>query len=447
MGSFTGTGTVRDGLVFGYDTGYGLEYLDNYRFYKGRPSINYIAHQNALPQSSYETYVHTTGTWADNHPFAIKAYNAQGTQITGYVNTGVNSGNYTPWQHAHWQYDDTLKKPVVVSIAKDSQWKAKNYGAQMGAWSTDYGLSAGDKYVISWLQWTSDLNLCHDAGFYSKNTSNSNGFHDGRSGSNTKNTKLNTWERVHHVFTISANRDLTNSYGSVYMYTHTTSNNDGVVKVADVQLELDTDYPSAYIPQASNAVTGTRTNTGCLFDQTNNAIITLDTVSFDSEGQISFDGTNDHIDLPTLDNDSGEVTVEVVFKQDTSTGDDRILLNNQWWGPIAMWMRETDQRLYWITGNSSSSYTATNATGHTIGNWYHAVGVRRDGFQGLYVNGTLVASATSLATMGSTASTTPKVSSGNSFDGSIPIARVYNRCLTEDEVVRNYNAYKNRFNI
>ena len=446
MGSFVGTGIVRDGLVFGYDTGYGLEYLDEYRSYKGRPSTNYIAFQNALPQSSYTTYVHTAGTWANNHPFAIRAYNAQGNEITGYVNTGVSSGDYTPYQPAHWQYDNTLKKPVVVSVAKDSSWKAKSFGAQMGAWDT-LSMAAGSKYVISWLQWTSDLNLCADAGFYSKNTSNSNGFHDGRSGGNAKNTKLNTWQRVHHVYTVSSNRNLSNSYGSVYMYTHTQSNIDGVIKIADVQLELNTEYPSAFITQPSNERTGSRSNTECLLDLTGNATITLDTVSFDTEGQISFDGTSDHIDLPTLDNDSGEVTVEVMFKQETSTGDDRILLNNQWWGPYAMWMRETDQRLYWITGTSSSSRTTLSATGHTVGNWYHAVGVRRDGFQGLYVNGTLVASSSSTVTMGSTASTTPQVSNGNTFDGSIPIAKIYNRCLTEDEVLRNYNAYKNRFNI
>ena len=164
-------------------------------------------------------------------------------------------------------------------------------------------------------------------------------------------------------------------------------------------------------------------------------------------GALTFDGTDDFINLPTLNNDSGEVTVEVVFKQDTITGDDRILMNNNWWGPYSLWIRETNQRLYWITGTSSTSRTTISATGYTTGNWYHVVGVRRDGFQGLYVNGTLVASSTSTVTMGSTASSTPKISSGGTFDGKIPVAKVYDLALSADEVQQNYNAYKNRFNL
>lgn len=164
-------------------------------------------------------------------------------------------------------------------------------------------------------------------------------------------------------------------------------------------------------------------------------------------GALDFDGTNDYIDLPILDNSSGEVTVEVVFKLDTLTGDDRILMNSNWWGPYSLWVRQSNQRLYWITGTSSSSYTATSATGYTPGNWYHAVGVRRSGFQGLYVNGTLVASNTSPVTMGSTVSRIPTVASGGTFDGVIPVVKAYNRALSASEVLQNYNSQKTRFGL
>ena len=36
---------------------------------------------------------------------------------------------------------------------------------------------------------------------------------------------------------------------------------------------------------------------------------------------------------------------------------------------------------------------------------------------------------------------------GEGVDGSIPITKVYSKALTADEVMQNYKAYKNRFNL
>ena len=36
---------------------------------------------------------------------------------------------------------------------------------------------------------------------------------------------------------------------------------------------------------------------------------------------------------------------------------------------------------------------------------------------------------------------------GEGVDGSIPIVKVYSKALTADEVMQNYKAYKNRFNL
>ena len=44
MGIHRGPNTVNDGLVFGYDTGYGLDNFKPIRFYKGKPAANMLAH-------------------------------------------------------------------------------------------------------------------------------------------------------------------------------------------------------------------------------------------------------------------------------------------------------------------------------------------------------------------------------------------------------------------
>jgi len=231
-----GGGLNNEGLIFGYDSE-GLHF-------SGEPTTNYIWHQNAVKQESYTTYSATSsGNWEFNHPHAIQVVNSDGTSITGYVNTGVGSWENT--HHAHWQYDDELGKPVTVMNCYDSNWKAKSFGASMSDWAS-LGMSVGDQYTISWLQWTNNLTKRANAGFYSKTTSGGNGFHDGQSnGSSTStNTKTHTWERVYHTYTISSARDLTNSYGSVYMYGHYFVNGaPTILKIADVQLELK-DHPT-----------------------------------------------------------------------------------------------------------------------------------------------------------------------------------------------------------
>ena len=42
MGIHRGPNTVKDGLVFGYDTGYGLDNFKPARFYKGKPAVNML---------------------------------------------------------------------------------------------------------------------------------------------------------------------------------------------------------------------------------------------------------------------------------------------------------------------------------------------------------------------------------------------------------------------
>ena len=124
---YTGPHLIKDNLTFGYDTGYVVaDNITSTRFYKGAPTENYIHGQNAVAQDSYTTYSATSaGSWNTKHPNAIRAYNAGGGDITGYINTGV--GDWQNTYHAHWQYDPILKKPVVVMNDFDGQWKAKSY--------------------------------------------------------------------------------------------------------------------------------------------------------------------------------------------------------------------------------------------------------------------------------------------------------------------------------
>ena len=114
---------ITNGLVFHYD-------MNNIKSFKGAPITNYAYDQNPRIDSSYAQYSATTsGTWAAKHSDAIRVYNDAGSDITGYVNTGV--GDWTNTYHAIWSYDDDLARPVVVLRDYDGNWRSEEHTSEL----------------------------------------------------------------------------------------------------------------------------------------------------------------------------------------------------------------------------------------------------------------------------------------------------------------------------
>lgn len=169
----------------------------------------------------------TAEAFENNHPDCV---------IGTYVNSGVNSGNWSVTHHAYWKYDEELNQPVVIMNDNDGQWKAKSWGT--GYSFNSMGLVAGQTYSISWLQWTTDTAKAANVGLYMRNSAGTWGFHAGLSQSQSTawNTKPYTWQRCYATFTVPANMNMSNA-NNIYMYGH--YNMRGVVKIADVQFEND----------------------------------------------------------------------------------------------------------------------------------------------------------------------------------------------------------------
>ena len=194
------------------------------------PTYNWFYKQNPRIDSSYASYVATTsGAWQANHPNAIRVYNDEGSEITGYVNSGVT--DWTNTYHAVWEYDYQLRMPVVVQNDVDGNWKAKSWG--LGQTMSSMGLSAGMEYTISWLQWTNNISKRLRVGLYGLNSDGSNGFHDGQL--YPANTTPYTWERVSATFTVSSAWNFSAGL-KCYMYGHYDTR--AIIKIADVQMEI-----------------------------------------------------------------------------------------------------------------------------------------------------------------------------------------------------------------
>jgi hypothetical protein len=95
---------------------------------------------------------------------------------------------------------------------------------------------------------------------------------------------------------------------------------------------------------------------------------------------------------------------------------------------------------------------ATGGYIFTNGIWYHILATGQSGSQLLYVNGAIQPS------LSNTNSTTPSPNSNNLvigklayaglyLSGRITTCRIYNKVLSAQEVLQNYNAQKSRFNL
>jgi len=418
-----------ENLVFGYDLG------DASNSYRGEPTTNFAYLHNGRKDSSYTSYMPESGTGqiAALHPGAIQVYNQNGSDISYYLNTGINienSGvNWYDTNHAYWVYDEVLKKPVVQMIDRNGVWQAKYMGIGLN-W-TDMGLTAGDQYTISWLQWSSDgVKRAHAGLYWYDTTAGYSSFWDGLS--DTGNTTPQTWTRVSQTFTLSSGRSLDQSL-TWYMYGMYYSR--ATLRIADVQLEK-----KSHKTQFSFA--NTRSATQGLQDLTGNSTIDLTNVSFDSNAQVDFDGSNDYASLgnPTILRDLTSGTIETVYYRDASTGTYQMIFTD---AGSDLEITYSGNVLQFYIGNSGLNYT------HAVtGQWFHVAGTWDASSKKIYLNGVEVASGTNTGIdtgnrdryVGGRGTSFP-------FNGKIPMVKVYTRTLTASEVKSNFNAIKGRFNI
>ena len=225
---------------------------------------------------------------------------------------------------------------------------------------------------------------------------------------------------------------------------------------------IDFHSPMLEKGKASPFVDGTRSSTESLIDLKRTTDIDLSSMSFDSTGQPTFDGTDDDIDLGSdvTFKTSGGWTVESVARYKSVAGgynnvtspanfigSDSISYNSWYWsvlsGKLALW-------------NISPGVWKYGSTTLQQDTWYHVTIVCSDdgtSYQ-MYLNG--VAEGGDHTTYSWNPSYSglkiKYIGRGNNsnvrlVNGDIAITKVYGRVLTPEEIKQNFNTYKKRFNI
>jgi hypothetical protein len=178
-----------------------------------------------------------------------------------------------------------------------------------------------------------------------------------------------------------------------------------------------------------------------------------------SGGSIVFDGTNDYVDIaltPNIQFGTLDFTISYWINPISKISSfPSIFTNYNGWGTGAIYFGVDHNGIpnkysFYINGSLTAAYTTSNIS---YGNWEQIIAVRDAGIIKLYLNGTqngTTIDGTGIVLNGRNSSLVrigAIQGESNYYNGRIASTQIYNRALSAQEVLQNYNATKSRFNI
>ena len=408
-----------ENLVFGYDLG------DTSNSYKGEPATNLIT--SGLPgyfgsggQTLYQTRLY--GLNSDSGVFQRNYVTNPALADSGtYNNNGGLYKNFTTSAlNAATRYIQISFDFYMITRYRTYAGSGTGLNGYIGITNTD---STTDTY--GW------------------NTTYSNG-----SGDDWSNDEayVGQWQKVSLIAELRGDKNPA-SINAMYIYHDRFTQGEGIF--TNFIITEHTTFPTGPIRYTA----GTRSATQGLIDLTGNSTIDLTNVSFDSNAQMTFDGTNDWISIPNTLSLSN-FTAEVVVYPTSDPGSAASAISTEYPGSNST----VNYTIGWDTSNRwfGGFYNASSGGWHqlyisapTLNTHTHYT-LTYNGFQLIiYKNGTVANSLTTsdIAAGGNPIRIGRRWDLGDYFVGKIPVAKVYSRALTASEVASNYKAIKGRFNI
>ena len=388
MGIHRGPNIVKDNLVFGYDTGYGVTDNDTAtRFYPGRNTVNYLS-------DGISSYNIVQGTnWNGATPSYTLGTSEFGTPIGTYNTSG------TSYMYSHdYVLDDDLSTLSAQTVTFSVYLKRQGASATVGIRIYD--------------------NISGYTTVYAAAT--------------------NTFQRFTMSKTLGTN--------PTRIFVMIDNTNGGIIDFHSPQLEIGAASPfvdgtrsstqslidlkrttDIDVSNVSFNSTGHPTFDGTddHFTTSGLSIGTPSSVSF--ETVIKFDGTLDSNDRKVFHWDKTSTTNGVAqIRKGTNNG-----------------------RLMYQHYNGTAWYTLSVDDVVTSDTYIHILVVHSNTTATMYKNGVQVGT-TSVSNLEYTNAGEILIgyrANSEYWKGDIPIFKVYNSALSAEEVKQNYNAYKNRFDI
>jgi len=395
MGIARGTNIVRDGLIYGYDSGYGLDNFKPTRFYKGKPAVNMLNNgdnfgnwNKAKNSGSDPTITSDAASGPFENTLADKLFLP-------------NDGSY-PRLYQYFTPASTATHTFSVWLKAQSP----NQGVFVGAFrNSPWALPSSTSFSITdeWVNYTFAVNPL--------DTSSHQiyiGSHDSHKGKEflIYGAQLETGSS-RSTF-VDGTRSAT---GGLIDLKRTTNIDISNISFSSTG-QPDFDGTDDYIPLASNLQNG------------------------DSAGSWEF-----------------VVNFDECHNDDTSTYRQIYIQESSVW--IAQYYDKIGIDIHkdnggWFDGNGG--LTTSSQIGPVVKDtWYHGIFTFDQGVIKGYLNGVLgfttTQSGMSSIKNGSTHRNIGRRSNNLHLNGELPVFKLYDKALSQAEVTQNYKAYKNRFNI
>ena len=334
----------------------------------------------------------------------------------------------------HWSYEydhEIVDAPITGHFLSNRKWvkSTRDTTGSRRVLFINNSFTAGNTYTFSCYAYSNDTNLTSLA-----HVSHNSGYSVRTDYTEYATADLGKVKRIHGTWIQQVNG------GPIFGMQTNDAALGTTFYMTGFQVEEKT--------RATQLTGGSRSTTQGLLDLTKNETITLSNLSYDSNAQMSFDGTDDNFQI----SDPGVGTsfsIEIVIKVDSysngpifvspnSVGIDHFfrVFNN---GKFSANFVE-------VPDTANDGYTSTTVI--NTGEYYHVVISKTPSNGTLYVNGVAEDSHTpTLPAAAWTGAWRIGARWNNTFNlnGEIPILKVYNRDLAPAEVLQNYNALKSRF--
>ena len=391
MGIARGPNVINDGLVFGYDTGYGLDNFKPTRFYKGKPAVNILnngdnfGNWNKTKNSGSDpTVTSDVATGPFENTLADRLFlpnDGSYPRLYQYF-TPASTATHT---FSVWLKSETPGQGVFVGAFRNSPWALPSY--------TTFTITD------EWVNYTLAIN------------------------------------------------PLDTSSHQIYIGSH-DSHKGKEFLIYGAQLETGSSRSTFVDGTRSNTAslidlkrTASMTVANISFDSTGQP---------DYDGSNDYLRTT----LNGVDLNSG-CTIEGVLRRNSTPTAWRTFFNLKPTGSNTPFFEfrsgANTQEIYSDYYNGSADHN-TPAGALTTGEFCHAVSCYDgNGNIKMYLNGSLVGTKTGVPAFA--LGTSPVLSVGIAYsndrytDISAPVVKVYNAVLSATQVEQNYKAYKNRFNI
>jgi hypothetical protein len=173
----------------------------------------------------------------------------------------------------------------------------------------------------------------------------------------------------------------------------------------------------------------------------NGTLINGPTFNSSNGGSIVFDGSNDYVSLLTFPSFASAATFSVFVMKTQSKNSAGVYSFKG-----CMMQFDNDAIRFWFdVAKVNLVYNFTP----TLNQWYYITITQEDYLNKIYIDGSLVNTQTTSFPLHSGFYVKREIGTYNDryFLGMIPIVQVYNRALSADEVLQNFNAQKGRFGL